>query len=33
MIQIEAPWVGDYYDDYRNDYYGLTDEEEEEDDG
>lgn len=36
MSNIEAPWVTDYYDEYRNRYYGFTDEqeeEEEEDDG
>lgn len=26
----EAPWVGDYYDKYRNRYYGLVDEPREE---
>ena len=37
MTNIEAPWVTDYYDEYRNRYYGFTekpeDDEEEENDG
>ena len=37
MSNIEAPWVTDYYDEYRNRYYGFAEElendEEEENDG
>ena len=27
-FDIEAPWVGQYYDKYRNDFYGLVEPEE-----
>lgn len=32
MIDLpDAPWIGDFYDYYRNRFYGLTDEPEEDD--
>ena len=29
MRMPEAPWVGDFYDEYRNRFYGLVDADEE----